>query len=467
MASSAEIGARMTLNSRQFLSQFSGTIDQATARARDGGRQIGAALGEEAGAGLRNLAGNIPVIGSSLTALSGPLLGVAAGVGAVSAAFALGITEAESYGDATRQLDAVLKATGNTTGLTSQQLRDFADELEGSFAIGAEEILKAEQVLSSFGGVAGSTFTDAIRLAGDLSAVYGGDLSSNSEKLGTVLQNLAQGSVDGLSKGFKFLGVAQIEAIEALAKSGQTYEAQRALLDALKNTVGGAGEANAGGLSGAFFRLKDAFGDGARQLATDTGAYEGAIGALDGMTSAVERNLNALERIRRDGIGTEFVRELRELAGLPVGADAPRVAAAKPFTASDRARVGLGGVDDIAARAAADTARAEGDAARATEALAAAAKKVADEQERAGKAVLAQEKALRDLIADAEFQASLAFKTKDAAEQLLAIRRAERAVGRELTAQERDRLLIAGERARLGPAGAGAGDQAGARGVAR
>jgi hypothetical protein len=84
MASTAEIQARLTLNAKNFTSSFEGAIDQATARARAGGAQVGQAFSQTAGDGLRNFAGQVPVVGGALTGLNGAALGAAAGIGAVT-----------------------------------------------------------------------------------------------------------------------------------------------------------------------------------------------------------------------------------------------------------------------------------------------------------------------------------------------------------------------------------------------
>ena len=266
------------------------------------GSTIGGNISRDIRGGLNQAASQVPILGDALARLSGPALVAGAAIGLLVATLGKGLAEAESFGRAVRGLDAVLRATGNSTGVSRDELISYAERMETVWAITAEEILKAQQVLSSFAGVAGSTFERAIAGAADMSAVFGGDLSSNVEKLGTVLQNLAQGEVTGLSKGFKFLGVEALNSIARLAETGRTAEAQVALLDLLEKKVGGAQKADAKGLSGAFFKLNDAIGDFLRNLTVSSGAYDGAVGFLDRLTAAVTRSTEAYQKLGLAGL---------------------------------------------------------------------------------------------------------------------------------------------------------------------
>jgi hypothetical protein len=415
----SDIVARLTLNATQFRAQFDTAIDQASTRARQGGRQIGENLSTAANGALDELAARIPVVGGALGGLAGPALAAAAGIGAISVALAAGIREADAYAQEAGKLDAVLKATGNTTGFTAEQLRGFADELEGTFAISAEEFLAAERQLSSFKGIAGSTFTDVLALSADLSATFGGDLSSNAEKLGTVLQNLASGDVEGLGRGFKFLGTEALETVKALAEQGRTFEAQQALIDALRQRVGGAGEAAGDNLTGDFFRLKDAIGDSARALAENSGAYDAAR--------------DYVQRLAKE------VGFLGELFGRIGGGDRPT---ATPG-ALPRLPLGLegGGAEQLQAqfdaRRAAEAAKAEADKRRASEAAAAAQERQAKAAAAAAKAAQDQAKALNGALDDLKFQAELAGKTTEEARRLTTLRNLERQYGPLITAEVR------------------------------
>jgi uncharacterized protein (TIGR02594 family) len=266
-------------------------------------------------------------IGAGFGKLSGganSLLGFF-GIGAISigtfgAALVSAAKDAEDHAQALRLLGAVLDATGNKTGLTRAELEKTSAALETSLAIPQEEIIKAQTVLAQFDGVAGSTFTHATKLAADMAAVFGGDLAGNTEQLGQALQNLATGHIEGVTRGFKFLGTEVLNNITTLAQHGKAVEAQDALLAALEKRVGGAGEAKAAGLAGAFFRLKDAIGDATREMLNQTGILPAFIRGLNALADTIsggpeksfsqlasEAGLNAararqqLDRVRQQG----------------------------------------------------------------------------------------------------------------------------------------------------------------------
>jgi len=295
--SGTDIIARLKLNATGFSNEINKSLGDVERRFSSTGTTIGRNLSSGIGSGLQDVSSRIPVLGGALAGLSGPALVAAGAIGAVGLAMGKGLGDAEEYTKAVKGLGAVFTATGNNTGLAQQQLVDFAEEMESAWAIAAEEIIGAEKVLTSFSGVAGTTFKRAIVAAADMSAVFGGDLSSNTEKLGLVLQNLAQGSVAGLSKGFKLLGPDTIATIEHLAEMGRTAEAQTALLDALQKKVGGAADSQAQGLSGAYDRLTDAIGDANRELVVQSGLYDGAVGGLESVTAGVDALVDKLREL--------------------------------------------------------------------------------------------------------------------------------------------------------------------------
>lgn len=269
----ADIIARFQLKTNEFSGPLKSTLDDLNTRTRASGAQIKASIGGALGDVTRDFSAQIPVIGNSLSGLSGGLSVAAAGVGGLAVAYGLALKEAEEYAKATRALDATLTATGNKTGFLREQLVAFAEEAEGRLAIPAEDILKTQAALATFDGVSGPIFQRTIEAAADLAASFGGDLQGNAEKLGTVIQNLADGNVEGLRKGFKFLGTENLDLIESLAETGKTSEAVETALSLLEGRLGGAAEANAAALTGATFRFKDAWADLLRTLGDgETGA---------------------------------------------------------------------------------------------------------------------------------------------------------------------------------------------------
>jgi hypothetical protein len=99
-----------------------------------------------------------------------------------------------------------------------------------------------------------------------MATVFGSDLSSSVTQLGKALEDPQQGLNALRRVGISFTQ-SQRDVIQALIDTGQQAEAQRVILDALERQVGGAGAAEAGGLTGATNRLSDAWGNFLEQLA--------------------------------------------------------------------------------------------------------------------------------------------------------------------------------------------------------
>lgn len=270
---SVELAKRNMADLRRAVANDTDAMDKSLKRLDTSSKNFGLSVGKLKG-GISDLA-----LGFGVGTIS---------VVAFGAALAAAVKDADKHAEALRGLNAVLDATGNKTGLSKNQLVEFSEQMENTFAITQEEILSSMQVLSQFSGVSGETFTRTMKLAADLSAVFGGDLKSNTEKLGTALQNLAEGNVEGLSRGFKFLGTETLETVKHLAEVGKTAQAQEVLLASLEKRVGGAGEAKTQGLSGAFFRLGDSIEDATRNMLDQIGVLPALISLFNRLANAID-----------------------------------------------------------------------------------------------------------------------------------------------------------------------------------
>jgi lambda family phage tail tape measure protein len=253
-------------------------------------------VSSEVRGGLEAMSGRLGAVGSGLARL-GPI-GLAAGaaLAGIGIAVSKGVEEAAKADQSYRRLEAVLKATGFASGLTAKQISSFADGIEASTLATAEGVEDAASILATFRSVSGETFTRALTLAQDMAAVFGGDLSSAATQLGKALED----PIDGLT-ALRRVGVSfsdsQKELIRTLVETGQTAEAQRVILDALAQQVGGAGAAEAGGLTGATNRLQDAWGNLLEAIGRTpavTGIAQGALnllsGAIENLTTVFEED---------------------------------------------------------------------------------------------------------------------------------------------------------------------------------
>ncbi|WP_172822167.1 phage tail length tape measure family protein, partial [Magnetospirillum moscoviense] len=245
----------------------------------------------EVGQGVRGvvegMAGRMGLFGDALMATGRTGLIAAAAVGAVGAALVQGVREMESADQSLRRLEAVLKATGAASGLTAGQLAALADEMETGTLATAEGVMDASAVMATFRSVSGDTFTRAIRLAQDLSAVFRQDLSSSATQLGKALEDPIEG-ISALKRVGVSFSATQKEVIRSLVETGDVAGAQRIVLDALEQQVGGAGAAEAAGLTGAAHHLAAAWGNLLEEIARTSTVGRGAQGVLHDLTGMVD-----------------------------------------------------------------------------------------------------------------------------------------------------------------------------------
>jgi lambda family phage tail tape measure protein len=259
--------------------------------------------------GLEEMANRAGPLGAGLMRLGPAGLAAAAAIGAVTLGLKASLEEAAKADQSYRRLEAVLRATGHASGLTADEIASFADGIEHSTLATAEGVQDAAAVLATFRSVSGETFTRALSLAQDMSAVFGQDLSGAATQLGKALED----PIDGLT-ALRRVGVSfsdtQKELIRTLVETGQTAEAQRAILDALEQQVGGAGAAEAGGLAGATNRLQDAWGNLLEAIGRTPAVTSLAQGALDLLSGAIEGITSAIED---DPIGQRIAAATAEL----------------------------------------------------------------------------------------------------------------------------------------------------------
>jgi hypothetical protein len=162
----------------------------------------------------------------------------------------------------------------------------------------------AAGVLATFRSVTGETFTRAMTLAQDMSAVFGTDLKGSVTQLGKALENPAEGLTALRRIGILFTD-SQKDLIQSLVDTGKQAEAQKVILDALESKVGGAGAGEATGLTGATNRLSDAWGNLLEDIGQTRLVAGYAEGALGGLASFVVEGLRNL--MKDDPIGKQLV----------------------------------------------------------------------------------------------------------------------------------------------------------------
>lgn len=184
--------------------------------------------------------------------LIAPIAGAMAGIWGTSAA----ISGAKDALKQQQLLSTVLQNTGHAAGLTTEQISDYAAELQAVTNFEGDATVGAASMLAAFTNIRGDNFFSVMDAAADLSTVMGGDLASNVKLLGKALNDPAEG-LSKLAKAGVTLTAEQEALVKSLQKSGDMAGAQGVILDAMAAKFGGAAKATAD----PWMQLQNALGD--------------------------------------------------------------------------------------------------------------------------------------------------------------------------------------------------------------
>ena len=268
-------------------------------------------VSEQVRYGMENLAGGTGSLGASLTRLGPVGLAAAAVIGTLGLAVAGGIKEFKEAEQALNQLNAALKATDFTAGVTAQQITALGEAVEGNTLFKKEDIQQAAASLVSFQNVAGETFTRALKLSAVLAVRLGTVVPSAADMLGKALESPEEG-LGRLARKFSDLSPTQKEVIENFVKQGDIASAQAVILEHLEEKTKGLAEAQAQGLTGAANQLGDAWDDLLESFGRTISESGAAQVSLNLLTKAV-RGLQEALNPTRDQQKSQLEKEIADL----------------------------------------------------------------------------------------------------------------------------------------------------------
>lgn len=211
--------------------------------------------GHDASRGFDGASAKMDAFGKKLGGLKTLFAAAFAGIGIKS--FADAAIESEN---ALVSLDARIKATGGSAGLSRDRLIELSKSLQKVTTSSDETILSAETLLLSFRRIRGPAFEGALTAALDLSAGLKQDLQTSILEVGKALQSPIDGLTALQRAGVRFTD-SQKDQIRVLVETGRLQEAQKLILDALAQSFGGSATAAANTFGGALTQLKNAFDD--------------------------------------------------------------------------------------------------------------------------------------------------------------------------------------------------------------
>ncbi len=262
----------------------------------------------------------VSAFGKTLGTLKTAAIGFvsALGVKAIYSEFIKNTTEAQA---AAAKLDATYKSAANTIGLSRRKLDEIADGLQKTTTFEDDVVKGAEAILVTFNKVQGQAFERTIKVAADLSEVFGTDLNSAIRQVGLALQAPEQGLSLLRRSGITFTD-AQVELIKKLEQTGQSAKAQDLILKELESRYGGAAQAARNTLGGALAALKNTVGD---LFELTRGSTSAAVGSINSLTDALA-NPRIKKGLDTIAAGLFKILELAAKAGAAIGNVAGAVA---------------------------------------------------------------------------------------------------------------------------------------------
>lgn len=162
--------------------------------------------------------------------------------------------------NAEQKLSAALKATQGVVGISSEEMKKFAREMQRSTTFGDETVIAMQSVMATFTKISGETFPIAIKAAADMSAMFGQDLQQSAIQLGTALNDPIAGVGRLRRIGISFTDT-QKESIKTFVEQNDLMSAQAVILNELQAEFGGVAEKLAETDVGELEQMKNALSD--------------------------------------------------------------------------------------------------------------------------------------------------------------------------------------------------------------
>jgi hypothetical protein len=265
---------------------------------------------------MGGVASRISVVNSLFSSGALAVTGFAAGIATLTAGAYKSLKVFDEYQRGQLKTEALIKATGNAAGFSAKQMQDQASEVALNTLASVGGIVEAQNVLQTFKSVSGDTFKEAISLSQDMAAVFGGSAKDKALQLGKALESPKDG-LNALKRSGVSFTESEKDMITAMQDVGNVADAQSFILRKLRDQVGGAGNAEAGGLSGDVDTMSQRWDE-------LLNAWAGTSGSA-GVASGWIKNIgNALKELRETIDPTVDGLEKR-LAELQAKTDKPRI----------------------------------------------------------------------------------------------------------------------------------------------
>jgi hypothetical protein len=259
---------------------------------------------------MGGVASRISVVNSLFSSGSLVIAGFAAGIAVLAAGTYKSLKVFDEYQRGQLKTAALIKSTGNAAGFSAKQMEEQANSVALNTLASVGGIVEAQNVLQTFKTVSGDTFKEAIVLSQDMAAVFGGSAKDKALQLGKALESPKDGLTALKRSGVTFTQ-SERDMVNAMQDAGNVAEAQAFILRKLRDQVGGAGNAEAGGLSGDVDTMSQRWDELLNAWASTSGSASVASGWINSIS-------NGLKYLREsiDPTVTELEKKLKKLESL-------------------------------------------------------------------------------------------------------------------------------------------------------
>lgn len=329
----AQLNAQTKLTGQQT-AQLSAQLQDFAVQVQAGGNPLTALIqqGSQLSAVFGGVGNAARAVGSLITPAVVAVGGLAAGIGALGAAWVSGYKDSKAFADG-------IALTGNAAGITEARFNSMADSIGKRTLAGVGVAREALQTLVATGKLSGEALTATATAAASLARTSGESGADAARKLLEYTSSAAEGARK-LNEQYNFLTAAQYASIKAAEEAGNknlaVAETMRALDGRLSTTI-----QNLGTIERGWIAVKNAISG-----AIDAMASIGRTSTPQDQLAVVDRAIeaNARRTDREDSIGPSGRRQ---------GADA-QLAALKQQQAylQEIVRLETRGAEASAARAA-------------------------------------------------------------------------------------------------------------------
>ncbi len=173
------------------------------------------------------------------------------------------VSKARDAQVAEAQTNAVLKSTGDVSGVTAEEVKKYADAIAGSSKFTDDQVQSGENMLLTFTNIGQDVFPQATQTIADMSAALGQDMTASAMQLGKALNDPIKG-VTALRRVGVQLTDEQEKQVKAFMAAGDAASAQKLILGELGREFGGSAKAQANSwdmLSHKFDAVKEKLGN--------------------------------------------------------------------------------------------------------------------------------------------------------------------------------------------------------------